>query len=157
MIKCNNSNMTIFICADHAGFKLKEELKSWLTKSGYEVKDFGAYILNPDDDYPDFVIPAVKAVAEKSDQYRGVVIGGSGQGEAMAANKVKGVRAAVVYDKYSAKMSRKDNDANVISFGARVLDAKTAKKLLKLWLEIPFSGDDRHARRIKKITEVERG
>ncbi len=143
--------MKIFIGADHAGFRLKERLKRHLSALDFEVKDFGNKVLDPLDDYPDFMIPVAKDVAKNPRRSRGIVIGGSGQGEAMVANKVKGVRAAVVYDEYSAKMSREHNDSNVMALGARTLDFKEAKKLVKIWLETPFSGEERHKRRIKKM------
>ncbi len=150
--------MKIYIGTDHAGFKLKEEIKGFLESSGYRVKDMGAYEFNESDDYPDFIFPVVKAVAEdilNGLDSRGIVIGGSGQGEAIVANKVKGIRAAVVYDEYSAKISREHNDANIISLGNRVLNTNKAKELVKLWLETRFSNEERHKRRIEKIKVIE--
>ena len=150
--------MKIYIGTDHAGFELKEELKIFLEKLGCEVDDKGAYEFNEADDYPDFIFPVVKAVAEDIARdlgSRGIVIGGSGQGEAIVANKVKGIRAAVVYDEYSAKMSREHNDANIISLGNRTLTISKAKELVKLWLETPFSNEERHIRRIEKIKAIE--
>ncbi len=150
--------MKIYIGTDHAGFKLKEEIKRFLESSGYKVKDMGAYEFNESDDYPDFIFPVVNAVANdisKGLESRGIVIGGSGQGEAIVANKIKGIRAAVVYDGYSAKMSRKHNDANIISLGNRALNTNKAKELVKLWLETPFSNEERHKRRIEKIRAIE--
>ena len=150
--------MKIYIGTDHAGFELKEKLKMFLESLGCEVEDKGAYEFNESDDYPDFVYPVVKAVAEDRDRgqdSRGIVIGGSGQGEAIVANKVKGIRAAVVYDEYSAKMSREHNDANIISLGNRTLSIDKAKDLVKLWLETPFSNEERHKRRIEKIKSIE--
>ena len=141
--------MNIYIGADHAGFKLKEFLRDL----GYDVEDTGAYKFDENDDYPDFIILVAKAVAKNPEHNNGIVIGGSGQGEAMAANRIKGVRAALIYDKYSAKMSREHNNANIISLGARVLSARKAKKLVKLWLDTPFSNGERHIRRIKKIDQ----
>ncbi len=152
--------MKIYIGTDHAGFELKEELKKFLKDLGCEVEDKGAYEFNREDDYPDFILPVVKAVAEdiaKDLDSRGIVIGGSGQGEAIVANKVKNIRAAVVYDEYSAKMSREHNDANIVSLGTRTLSADKAKKLVKLWLETPFSNEERHKRRIEKIKTIEKG
>ncbi len=146
-----NSNTTnIFIGADHAGFEAKEVLKKYLQELGFSVKDLGNLALDPSDDYPDFIVPVAKAVAQNPDS-KGIVIGGSGQGEAMAANKIEGIRAAVVYDQYSAKMSRMDNDANVASFGARVTDIEKIKELTALWLNTPFSNEERHRRRIEKL------
>ncbi|MFQ5963379.1 MAG: ribose-5-phosphate isomerase [Candidatus Scalinduaceae bacterium] len=150
--------MKIYIGTDHAGFELKEELKKFLEGLGCEVEDMGAYEFNEADDYPDFIWPVVRAVAEdiaKGLDTRGIVIGGSGQGEAIVANKVKGIRAAVVYDKYSARMSREHNDANIISLGNRTLSIDEAKELVKLWLETPFSNEERHKRRIEKIRAIE--
>jgi ribose 5-phosphate isomerase B len=150
--------MKIFIGTDHAGFELKEELKDFLGNLGCEVEDMGAYEFNEADDYPDFIWPVVTAVAEeivKGLDTRGIVIGGSGQGEAIVANKVKGIRAAVVYDEYSARMSREHNDANIISLGNRTLDIDKAKELVKIWLETPFSNEERHKRRIEKIKKLE--
>ncbi len=150
--------MKIYIGTDHAGFELKEELKIFLENLGCEVEDKGAYEFNEADDYPDFIYPVVKAVAEdiaKDWNSRGIVIGGSGQGEAIVANKVKGIRAAVVYDEYSAEMSRKHNDANILSLGTRTLTISKAKKLVQLWLETPFSNEERHKRRIEKIKAIE--
>ncbi len=152
--------MKIYIGTDHAGFELKEELKKFLKDLGCEVEDKGAYEFNREDDYPDFILPVVKAVAEdiaRDLDSRGIVIGGSGQGEAIVANKVKKIRAAVVYDEYSAKMSREHNDANIVSLGTRTLSADKAKKLVKLWLETPFSNEERHKRRIEKIKIIEKG
>ncbi len=152
--------MKIYIGTDHAGFELKEELKKFLEDLGCEVEDKGAYEFNKEDDYPDFILPVVKAVAEdiaRDLDSRGIVIGGSGQGEAIVANKVKNIRAAVVYDEYSAKMSREHNDANIVSLGTRTLSADKAKKLVKLWLETPFSNEERHKRRIEKIKKIENG
>jgi ribose 5-phosphate isomerase B len=150
--------MKIYIGTDHAGFELKEELKKFLEDLGCEVDDKGAYEFNKEDDYPDFILPVVKAVAEdiaRDLDSRGIVIGGSGQGEAIVANKVRKIRAAVVYDEYSARMSREHNDANIISLGTRTLDADKAKRLVKLWLETPFSNEERHKRRIEKIKTIE--
>lgn len=147
--------MKIFIGADHAGFQLKEDLKRYLSGLGYEVEDMGAKEFDPDDDYPDFIFPTARAVAENPQEHRGIIIGGSGQGEVMCANKIKGIRAALVYDEYSARMSREHNDANIMSIGARVLDTDTVKKLAKTWLETPFSGEERHKRRLAKIGALE--
>ena len=152
--------MKLYIGTDHAGFELKEELKIFLEGQGCEVEDKGAFEFNEADDYPDFIYPVVKAVAEdiaRDLDSRGIVIGGSGQGEAIVANKVKGIRAAVVYDEYSAKMSREHNNANIISLGNRTLSISRAKELIKLWLETPFSNEERHKRRIDKIKAIENG
>jgi len=144
----------IFLGGDHAGFEMKGQLKEYLVSLGYEVVDMGPYTYDAGDDYPDFVIPLAKAVAENPGSC-GIVIAGSGQGEIMCANKIKGIRAALVYDEYSARISREHNDANVMAMGARVLDIETAKRLVKIWLETPFSGEERHVRRIGKIKALE--
>ena len=142
----------IYLGADHAGFALKEELKQYLLGLAMEVEDLGAFELNPTDDYPDFIVPVAKKVAESPDQNRGVVFGGSGQGEAIAANKIKGIRAAVYYGGSLdiVKLSRQHNNANILSLGARFLTKEQAIEAVKLFLETPFEGG-RHVRRIKKI------
>lgn len=145
--------MKVYLAADHRGFELKEKIKAWLADWGYEFHDFGAFQYNPEDDYPDFIRKAAEAVANDPEQSRGIILGGSGQGEAMVANRHKGVRAAVYYggsDKI-IKLSREHNDANILSFGTFFLDEETIKKAVKLWLETPFGGEERHKRRIEKI------
>lgn len=147
--------MKIFFAADHAGFRLKETLKRFVAALGYEAIDAGAFALDADDDYPDFIVPAVKAaVATKS---RAIVLGGSGIGECIAANKIKGSRAALCFDAYTAKMARVDNDANVLCLGGRTSVAKPAmaKKIVKIWLTTKFSNAARHKRRLKKIAKLE--
>jgi ribose 5-phosphate isomerase B len=148
--------MKIYLASDHAGFELKESLRKWLVKKGYEVKDFGAYSYSPTDDYPDFVKPLAAELSQNPDYIKGIILGGSGQGEAMMANRFKGVRAAVLYN-FSADMvrlTRQHNDANVLSLGARFLSEKKAKKAVEIFLETKFDtqGENaRHLRRIKKI------
>jgi ribose 5-phosphate isomerase B len=144
--------MKIYIGTDHAGFELKEKLKPFIESLGYEVEDFGAYELNKDDDYPDFVKLVAKAVSNNSNS-KGVILGGSGQGEAIVANRFNGVRSDVYYGSNlkAVKLSREHNDANILSLGARFLDEGEAKEAVKLWLETPFSNAERHNRRIKKI------
>ena len=145
--------MTIYLAADHAGFELKEKIKKFLIDSDYAVKDFGAFSFDPNDDYPDFVHKAAEAVANNPEQSRGIVLGGSGQGEAMVANRYKGARAAVLYkyDEDIIKLSREHNNANVLAIGARFLKEKDTIKAVKLWLETPFTGEERHKRRIAKF------
>lgn len=143
----------IYLATDHRGFELKEKIKEWLKEWGYEFQDFGAFEYNPDDDYPDFIHKAAQAVAKDPENNKGIILGGSGQGEAMVANRYKGVRAAVYYG-YSdekIKLSREHNNTNILSLGASFLTEEEAKKAIKLWLETPFSGEERHTRRIKKI------
>jgi ribose 5-phosphate isomerase B len=145
--------MRVAIGSDHAGFAAKEALKAHLASLGHSVEDFGC--AGPDScDYPDFVIPAAEAVAAGRCD-RGVVLGGSGNGEAMAANKVDGIRAAVVTDEFTAEMARRHNDANVVSFGARVLTEERMRALLTRFLETPFDGG-RHLRRVEKMAAYER-
>ncbi len=145
--------MTIFITSDHAGFKLKNILGAYLADHGYMVIDRGPEIYDSGDDYPDFAFQVAEDVARDPHSARGIVIGGSGQGEAMAANRVKGIRAAVYYGgkKDIIRLSREHNDANILSFGARFVDEDEAKQAAVLWLETQFSGDARHVRRIRKL------
>lgn len=146
--------MKIYLAADHAGFALKEKIKDWLEEWDYEYEDLGAHELDPGDDYPDFIKPVAKRVAGESDS-RGIILGGSGQGEAMAANRIRGVRAAIYYGGSTdlIRLSREHNDANILSLGARFVSEEEAEAAIKLWLETPFSEDERHVRRIKKIDE----
>lgn len=146
----------IYLGADHAGFELKEEIKKYLQQNGFEVEDMGAFVLNSDDDYPDFIIPVARKVAENPEKNRGIVLGGSGQGEAIVANKGKGIRAVVYYGGSLdiVKLSRQHNDANILSLGARFLSKEEAIEAVKVWLETPFEGG-RHERRIQKISAIE--
>jgi len=147
--------MKIYIGADHAGFELKENLKKFLEKAGHVVVDCGAFSYNPDDDYPDFIIPVAKAVSESKAE-RGVVIGGSGEGEAITANRFKGVRASVYHggNLDIPKVTREHNDSNILSLGARFLDEEEAEEAVKLWLDTPFSNEIHHIRRIEKINRI---
>lgn len=142
----------IYLGADHAGFELKEEVKEYLIVQGMQVEDLGAFEFTQDDDYPDFVHLVAKAVGQDPERNRGIVLGGSGQGEAMVANRVKGVRTAVYYGGPLdiVKLSRTHNDANVLALGARFLTKEEAFEAVKLWLDTPFEGG-RHARRVQKI------
>jgi len=144
-------NNIIVLATDHAGFELKEAVKKSLLELGFEVKDFGALEYEPTDDYPDFINPAAKFISE-NDNAMGIIFGGSGQGEAMAANRFKGVRAAVFYDGPDEiiNLSRLHNNANVLSFGSRFIDAERAKELIKQWLSVEFEGG-RHQKRIEKL------
>jgi len=144
--------MTIYLAADHAGFELKEKIKQFLIEAGYTVKDFGALSMDPDDDYPDYIKKAAKAVQKNPDD-RAIIFGGSGQGEAMVANKHKKVRATVYYGGAPKiiTLSREHNDANILSIGARFISEADAKRAIALWLRLPFSRKPRHARRIAKF------
>lgn len=143
----------IYLAADHRGFELKEKIKDWLSDWEYQYEDMGAFKYNPEDDYPDFVSKAAEAVANDPERSRGIVLGGSGQGEAMVANRHKSVRAAVYYGGTEKViiLSREHNNANVLSLGTFFVDEETAKKAIKLWLDTPFSNEERHIRRIQKI------
>lgn len=147
--------MKIFIGTDHAGFELKEKLVVFLRELGYEVEDLGAHTYDAEDDYPDFIRPVALAVSGDTSS-RGIILGGSGQGEAICANRVSGVRAAVYYGGAVdiAVLSREHNDANILSLGARFIEDDEAKEIVRVWLETPFSGIERHAKRNTKIDQV---
>lgn len=147
--------MKILLAADHAGFGHKEALKEWLRAEGHQVQDEGAFALDPLDDYPDFIRMVAKQVSSDP-ELRGVIFGASGQGEAMVANRYKNVRATVYYGgkEEIIKLSREHNNANVLSIGAKFVTIEEMKEAVKLWLETPFSGDDRHIRRIMKIDNL---
>jgi ribose 5-phosphate isomerase B len=146
--------MRIGIAADHAGFALKKELAKALSKFGHEVVDFGPSSLNPEDDYPDYVVPLARNVAS-GEVERGMAICGSGVGACVTANKVKGVRAALVHDIFSAHQGVEDDDMNVICFGARVLGPALAWDLTEAFLAARFNNAERHQRRLKKVTALE--
>ena len=162
--------MKIYIGSDHTGYKIKEKLKTYLTELelGYELIDKGAFEYNADDDYPDFIKPVAEAVAEDNGSF-GIILGGSGQGEAMCANKIKDIRAAVFYGEAFAQqavdikgtksvdsfeivqLARKHNDANILSFGIRFLSEDEIKFASELFLSTKFGNEERHNRRIKKL------
>ncbi|MHC5073822.1 MAG: ribose 5-phosphate isomerase B [Planctomycetota bacterium] len=144
--------MKISIASDHAGYVYKEAIKKHLLAQGHEVVDFGTDS-EQRCDYPDFISPAAEALT-KGQCERGIVLGGSGNGEAMVANKVEGIRCALCWDMESAKLSRRHNDANVLSLGARLIPLELTLEMVDLWLEEPFDGG-RHERRIEKIESVE--
>lgn len=146
--------MHIAIGSDHAGFRLKEDVKAFLAELGHEVTDFGTDSEEPVD-YPGYIAAVAHAVAEGECE-RGIVMGGSGQGEQIAANKVPGVRAALCHDLYLAELSRRHNDANVLSMGGRVIAAAYAREIVRVWLATGFDGG-RHARRLEQIGSIERG
>ncbi len=160
--------MTIHLGTDHGGFKLKEQLREWLVSEGHDVNDHGAHEFDASDDYTDFIFPAVEAVAADITSV-GIIFGGSGQGEAIAANRVKGVRAATYYgpakpimavdadgrtseDPYEMlKLTREHNHSNVLSIGVRFVSFEEAKKVIAIWLSVPFSEQERHIRRINAL------
>jgi ribose 5-phosphate isomerase B len=147
-------HMRIHIGSDHAGLEFKNELIEHLVSQGHDVTDHGPYEYDALDDYPDFCIPTARAVS-KDPTSLGIVLGGSGNGEQIAANKVKGIRAALVWSIETAKLAREHNNANVISVGQRLHDSQFVKDLIDTFIATPFPGDDRHVRRIEKISHFE--
>ena len=143
--------MKIHLATDHAGLELKDKIKQHLIELGNDVIDHGAYEYDALDDYPDFITPCANAVAEDS-KCRGIILGGSGQGEAMAANRINGVRAAVFYNgpKEIIELSRQHNNANILSLGARFMSEKEIYQIIKIWFNTDFEGG-RHQRRIDKL------
>jgi ribose 5-phosphate isomerase B len=144
--------MRIAIASDHAGYRYKERVGEWLVEAGHEVEDFGTDSTESCD-YPDFIVPAARAVAEGRCE-RGIVLGGSGNGEAMAANRLRGVRCALCWDERTARLAREHNDANVLSLGERLIPLAAALAIVRVWLETPFEGG-RHVRRIEKLDSIE--
>jgi ribose 5-phosphate isomerase B len=140
--------MKIALGSDHAGFEYKQAIERFLTGEGHEVYDFGTHSTDPVD-YPDFIIPTALAVA-KGEFERGVVLGGSGNGEAIAANRVRGVRCALCWNLESAELGRRHNDANVISIGQRMISRELALEIVRIWLTTPFEGG-RHVQRLRKL------
>ncbi|MBI2557735.1 RpiB/LacA/LacB family sugar-phosphate isomerase [Candidatus Woesearchaeota archaeon] len=146
----------IFLGSDHAGFELKEEIKKYLKSLNFEVEDEGPHKLDHEDDYPDFIVPVAKKVAQDPKNHRGIIFGASGQGEAIAANKIKGVRAALYYGGNIdiVRLSRTHNNANILSIGARFLKKDEAIEAIKIWLNTDFSNEAKHIRRINKIDGI---
>lgn len=165
--------MRVYLATDHAGLELKNKVKAFLEKEGYEVEDCGALTYDKNDDYPDFIAKAAEAVSKDPENSRGIVFGGSGQGEAIVANKFKGVRCAVFYtpcippgatdasgktsdDPFEMlRLTREHNDSNVLSLGVRFLTEAQALKAVDLFLTSPYSKEERHQRRIDKISQIE--
>jgi ribose 5-phosphate isomerase B len=146
--------MRVHLGSDHAGLELKSHLAAWLGEQGYDVVDHGPVEYDPVDDYPPFVMRAATAVVNDPGSL-GVVIGGSGNGEAIAANKVRGVRAALAWNDDTAGLGRAHNDANVVSIGARMHSPDEATRLVERFLTTPFTGEERHVRRIAMLTAYE--
>ena len=142
--------MKIAIGSDHAGFEYKEQIRAYLAEHGHEVKDFGTFSTEPVD-YPQFIRPVALAVA-RGEYERGIILGGSGNGEAIVANRVKGIRATLCWDGVSARLAREHNDSNILSLGQRMVSSNTALEIVDIWLTTPFAGG-RHARRIAQIDE----
>lgn len=147
--------MVIHIATDHAGFDEKNAIVSYLQGKNYEVVDHGAHVYDPDDDYPSMCIACGEAVA-KDPNALGIVIGGSGNGEQISANKVKGVRAALVWNVEIAKLARQHNNANIISLGARQHSIEECIEFVQTFIDTPFSGSERHVRRINLISNYEK-
>jgi ribose 5-phosphate isomerase B len=147
--------MHVGICTDHGGIELKGALSQKLRDAGHEVTDFGAFSLNPQDDYPDFVIPLARAVAEGK-VVRGVAVCGSGVGAAVCANKIAGVRAALIEDHFSARQGVEDDHMNIICLGGRIVGAELAWDLVEAFLAAEFSQAERHLRRLGKVAALER-
>lgn len=145
--------MKIAVASDHAGYRLKEELKLLLRELGHEVRDTGTHSEDPVD-YPDFIVLAAVAVAQ-GECDRAIVVGGSGNGEAMVANKVPGIRCALCHDATTARLARAHNDANALALGQRILGPEVARDIVRVWLDTPFEGG-RHARRVEKMAALER-
>lgn len=155
--------MKVLLASDHAGYDLKEALKTFVQSLGHEVEDRGAHEYNENDDYPEIVAPAAAVVSADPDNVRAIILGGSGQGEAIVANRFPHVRA-VVYNGESRgalyndldeiALSREHNDANVLSLGARFLTTEEAEQVVQQWLKLPFGGSERHMRRIEKIESL---
>ncbi len=143
--------MKISLGTDHAGFRYKEKVKAFLTELGHEVKDFGTFS-EESVDYPVFIRPAAEAVA-RGECDRGIVFGGSGNGEAMVANKVHGVRCALCWNEEVARLSRQHNDANVLSLGQRVIAQELVLKIVRVWLDTPFEGG-RHQKRVEQLNAM---
>ncbi len=146
--------MKLGIATDHGGFALKEELFSRLRAAGHEVIDFGAHALNPGDDYPDFVVPLAHAVSA-GDVERGIAICGSGVGASVCANKIHGIRAALIHDHFSAKQGVEDDHMNILCMGGRTVGPEVAWDLVKTYVEAVYSTEPRHLRRLGKVAGLE--
>lgn len=167
--------MRIYLATDHAGFELKEKVKTFLIQKQFEVEDCGAFESNKDDDYPDFISKAAEKVSSDPENSRGIIFGSSGQGEAMVANKFRNIRCALFYapvipaqnvdisgrtseDPFEMiRLTREHNNANMLSLGAKILSEEDALKAVELWLKAPFTNEIRHVRRIEKIKQIEDG
>lgn len=147
--------MNIYIGADHKGVVLKGKIKEWLNKAGHSVTDVGAETVQDEDDYPDYARSVAQGVQQDPEGHKGILICGSGAGMAVAANKFKGVRAALLHDPVMAKDARDDDDINVLVLGADYIDEASAHRVVEAWLNTPFSGEERHARRLSKIKAIE--
>lgn len=146
--------MKIFLGSDHNGFHLKENVFAYLVKHGYEVEDVGDKTLDPGDDFPEFAQAAALKILGEEDEARAILLCGGGQGMAMAANRFRGIRASVVWDAFEAKMTRNDNDSNVLCLPSRVLDEDQWEGIIETWLNTPFAAAPRYKRRNAQIDEL---
>lgn len=144
------------MAADHNGLEMKNELVAWLKEEGHEVVDLGPNTMDKDDDYPDFGIKVAKAVAEDPKNRSGILLCGSGVGMAVVADKVPGIRAALIHDPAIAKAARRDDDINVLAFGSQYISTEQAKDVVRAWLATPFAAEERFIRRLEKIRQYER-
>lgn len=149
--------MHLVIGADHRGFAMMERIVSWLLEQGHDVHDVGATDYQENDDYPEYAARVAQEVAASPDATQGIVLCGSGVGVAIVANKVTGIRAALIHDSKIAKAARNDDDINILALGADYISLEDAKRIITAFLETKFSGEDRHMRRIKEIAEIEKG
>lgn len=147
----------IYLGADHNGWQMKNDLRDWLVSGGYEVKDLGPEQKDQSDDYPDYGFKVGHAVAKNSPSGFGILICGSGVGMAVAAGKVPGVRAALIHDVGIARAARQDDNINVLALGAKFIDLDQAKTVVRAWLGTDFTGEERHVRRVGKISDYEQG
>jgi len=145
----------IYLGSDHGGFEFKEQIKQYLTEKGIHTEDMGANSLNPTDDYTDFIIPVSEKVASVPDSL-GIVFGRSGNGEAIAANKINGIRAALCLNETMAEKARDHNNANILSLGADYISLEDAKKIVQKFIDTPFSNEERHVRRLKRVEQLEK-
>lgn len=147
--------MKIYIGSDHAGFMMKKDLLDFVLDKGFEVYDCGPTEYNHEDDYPDYISIAAKAVSDDPENSKGIILGFSGQGEAMVANRFPNVRCAVFYGgtKHILTLSREHNDANMLSLGSHFMTSQEAKQVVEMWLNTAFTNEERHIRRIKKIEQ----
>lgn len=141
----------IYIASDHAGYRLKEEIKDYLDELGIKYRDLGPKKFDPDDDYPDFAFKVAQKVGQNPDEDKGILICGTGQGMMRAANKVKGVRAVLAWDEWTAEMAKAHLNSNILTLGGQVIPLKTAKKIVATWLSTAFSREERHKKRLRKI------
>ena len=146
--------MKIYLGSDHAGYELKEKIKTWLSEWNYEFEDMGAHSLDPSDDYPDFIKPVAEKISEDPDENKGIILGFSAQGEAIAANRYKGIRAVICYDEYSARMAREHNNSNILCLRERKFNKNKILKIVDIWLNTPFSRAKRYVRRLKKLEKI---